>query len=112
MDEQMRLMCTMMERMMREQGMIASIDKAVDNILARVGIFEDINLTRFWKIYNEEMLKQGIDEVAKINRVSRVVAIGLQERIQDLQREHHIWVPFERALLNEYNLNDMARMTT
>ena len=53
----MRLMCTMMERMMREQGMIASIDKAVDNILARVGIFEGMNLTRFLQIYNEEMLK-------------------------------------------------------
>ena len=64
----MRLMCTMMERMMREQGMIASIDKVVDNILARVGVFEGMNLTRFLKIYmNEEMLKRGVNEVAKIN---------------------------------------------
>ena len=107
----MRLMCTMMERMMREQGMMASIDKAVDNILARVGIFEGMNLTRFLKIYNEEMLKRGVSEAAKINGFSRVATIGLQERIQELQREHHTWANFERALLNEYNLNDMSRMT-
>ena len=68
---------------MREQGMIASIDKIVDNILARVGIFEGMNLTRFMKIYNEEMLKRGADEAAKINSFSRVAAIGLQERIQE-----------------------------
>ena len=111
MEEQMRLMCTMMERMMREQGMIASIDKAVDNILARVGIFEGMNLTRFLKIYNEEMLKRGVDEASKINSFSRVCAIGLQERIQELQRENQTWTTFERALLNEYNLNDMSRMT-
>ena len=53
----MRPMCTMMERMMREQGMIASMDKAINNIIARVAIFEGMNLTRFLKIYNEEMLK-------------------------------------------------------
>ena len=74
----MRLMCTMMERMMREQGMITSIDKAVDNILARVGIFEGMNLTRFLKIYNEEMLKRGVDEALKINSFSRVAAFELQ----------------------------------
>ena len=107
----MRLMCTMMERMMREQGMMASIDKAVDNILARVGIFEGMNLTRFLKIYNEEMLKRGVSEAAKINGFSRVATIGLQERIQELQREHHTWANFERALLNKYNLNNMSRMT-
>ena len=107
----MRLMCTMMERVMREQGMMASIDKAVDNILAGVGIFEGINLTRFQKIYNEEMLKCGVDEAGKINSFSRVAAIGLQQRIQELQREHQTWATFERVLLNEYNLNDMSRMT-
>ena len=80
----MRLMCMMMERMMREQGMMASIDKAVDNILARVGIFEGINLTRYLKIYNEEMLKRGVDEAAKINSFSRVSMIGLQQRIEEL----------------------------
>ena len=52
----------MMERMMLEQGMMPSIDKAVNNILARVGIFEGMNLTRFLKIYKEEMLKRGFDE--------------------------------------------------
>ena len=77
----MRLMCTMMERMMQEQGMMASIDKAFDNILARVGIFEGMNLTIFLKTYNEEILKHGVDKVAKINSFSRIAAIGLQERI-------------------------------
>ena len=57
----MRLMYTMMERMMREQGMMANIYKAVDNILARVGNFKGMKLTRFLKIYNEEMLKRGIE---------------------------------------------------
>ena len=71
MQEQMRLMCMMMERIMREQGMMANIDKAVDNILALVGSFEGINLTRFLKIYNEEMLKRVVDEAPKINSFSR-----------------------------------------
>ena len=72
-------MCTMMERMMREQGMITSIDKAVDNILARVGIFEGMNLTRFLKIYNEEMLKWGVSDVANINSFSQVYVIGYKK---------------------------------
>ena len=105
----MRLMCTMMERMMEEQGITVSINKAFDNILAQPRIFEGMNLTIFLKIYIEEILKRGVDEVAKINSFSRVVAIGL-ERIQELQREHHTWANFERALLND-NLNDMSRMT-
>ena len=37
--------------------------------------------------------------------------IGLQESIQELQREDHTWVAFERALLEEYNLNHMSTMT-
>ena len=90
---------------------MASIDKAVDNILVRVGIFEGMNLTKFSKIYNEEMLKQGVNEAAKINRFSPVSGIGLQERIQELQRENQTWTTFERALLNQYNLNDMSWMT-
>ena len=107
----MRLMCTMMERKKREQGMIARIDKAIDNILARVGIFKCMNLSRFLKIYNEEMLKRFVDEAAKINNFRRVDEFGLQERIQELQREHHTWANFKRALLYEYNLHDMPRMT-
>ena len=53
----MGLMGMMIERMVCEQGMMAIIDKAVDNILARVGLSEGRNLTRFLKIYNEEMVK-------------------------------------------------------
>ena len=53
----MRVMCMMREQMMREQGGTASIDKVVDNILAQVGIFEAMNLTRFLNFYSEEMLK-------------------------------------------------------
>ena len=60
----------MMERMRREQGMMASIDKAINNILEHVGIFEGINLTRCLNIYNEEMIKCGADEAAKNNSVS------------------------------------------
>ena len=107
----MRLMYTMMERMMREQGMMANIYKAVDNILARVGIFKGMKLTRFLKISNEEMLKRGVDEASKINSFSRVCAIGLQERIHELQMENQTWTTFERVLLNQYNLNDMSWMT-
>ena len=44
MKEQMRRTCTMMEQMMWEQGMMASINKVVDNINARVETFEGMNL--------------------------------------------------------------------
>ena len=54
-----------------------------DNLLARVGIFEGRNLTRFLKIYNEEMLKRGVNEAAKFNSFSPVIVIRLQERIQE-----------------------------
>ena len=57
------------------------------------------------------MLKRGVDEASKINSFSRVCVIGLQERIQELQRENRTWTTFERALLNEYYLSDMSRMT-
>ena len=70
-----------------------------------------MNLTRFLKIYNEEMSKRGVDEASKINSFSQVCAIGLQESIQEKQRENQTWTTFERELLNEFNLNDMSRMT-
>ena len=73
------------------------------------------------RTYKERQVSKGFNQskyfmydpsfIAKINSFSRVAAIGLQERIQELQREHHTWATFERALLNEYNLNDMSRMT-
>ena len=75
----MRLMCTMMERIMREQGMIASNDKVVDNILTAVGIFKGMNLTRFLKIYNEEMLKWGVEEAAKLIALVESLRLGYKK---------------------------------
>ena len=75
----MRLMCTMMERMMREQGMIASIDKVVDNILARIGIFEGMNLTRFLKIYHEKCLNVVSTKLQKLIALVESLRLGYKK---------------------------------
>ena len=56
----------MMERMMEEQGITVSINKAFDNILAQPRIFEGMNLTIFLKIYIEEILKRVSMKLQKL----------------------------------------------
>ena len=46
----MRLMGMIMEEMVQEQGIMVGINKAIDNILPRLGVFEGMNLTMFLKL--------------------------------------------------------------
>ena len=56
------------------------------------------------------MQQRDVIEEKQISSFERVVAIGLQGRIREIQATQTTWVGFERALLAECMLEDASRM--
>ena len=99
------------EHMMRARDNDARLDKAIDRTIEIAGQFGGRNITDFLTIYKTEMQQRDVIEEKQISSFKRVVAIGLEGRIREIQATQTTWVGFERALLAEYMLEDTSRMT-
>ena len=99
------------EHMMRARDNDASLDKAIDRTIEIAGHFVRRNITDFLATYQTEMQQRDVIEEKQISSFKRVVVIGLQGRIREIQATQTTWVGFERALLAEYMLEDASRMT-
>ena len=99
------------EHMMRAHDNDARLDKAIDRIIDIAGQFGGRNITDFLIIYKNEMLQRDVIEEKQISNFKRVVTIGLQDHIREIQATQTTWMGFERAILAEYMLGDTSRMT-
>ena len=99
------------EHMMRARDNDARLDKAINRTVEIAGQFDGRNITDFLGTYKKEMQQRDIIEEKQISSFKRVVAIGLEGRIREIQTTQTTWVGFERALLAEYMLEDTSRMT-
>ena len=59
------------------------LEKAIDNVLEKVGLFSGRNATRFLSIYGQEMLIKNISEETKISAFNRVCTLTLQDQLAD-----------------------------
>ena len=105
------MLAAIVEHMMRARDNDARLDKAIDQIIEIAAQFGGRNITDFLTIYKIEMQQRDVIEEKQISSFKRVVAIGLEGRIREIQATQTTWVGFERALLAEYMLEDTSRMT-
>ena len=99
------------EHMMRGRDNDARLNKAIHQIIDTAGQFGGRNITNFLIIYKNEMLQRDVIEEKQISNFKRVVTIGLQDHIREIQATQTTWMGFERAILAEYMLGDTSRMT-
>ena len=109
-DEVAKLVAIVKHRM-RARDNDASLDKVINRTVEIAGQFGGRNITDFLATYKIEMQQRDVIEEKQISRLKRVMEIGLQGRIREIQATHTTWVGFERALLAEYILEDALRMT-
>ena len=107
----MTKLVAIVKHMMRARDNDARLDKAIDRTVEVVGQFSGRNITDFLAIYETEMQQRDVIEEKQISSFKRVVTIGLQCRIREIQAAQTTWMGFERALLAEYMLEDASRMT-
>ena len=99
------------EHMMRARDNDARLNKAIDRTVEIVGQFGGRNITDFLAIYKTEMQPRDVIKEKQISNFKRVVTIGLQDHIREIQATQTTWMGFERAILAEYMLGDTSRMT-
>ena len=102
---------SIVEHMMRARDNDASLDKAIDRTVEIAGQFGGRNITDFLATYKIEMQQRDVIEEKQISRLKRVMEIGLQGRIKEIQATQTTWVVFERELLDKYMLEDTSRVT-
>ena len=86
------------EHMMRARDNVASLEKAIDRAIEIAGQFGGRNIMDFLATYKTEMQQRDVVEEKQISSFKRVVAIGLQGRIREIQAAQTTWVGFERVL--------------
>ena len=69
------------------------------------------NITYFLPIDEIEMQQRDIIKEKQISSFKRVVENRLEGYIKEIQTTQTTWVEFEMALLVEYMLEDVARMS-
>ena len=73
------------EHMMRARDNDASLDKAIDRTVEIAGQFGGRNNTDFLATYKTKKQQRDVIEEKQISSFKRVVAIGLQGRIREIQ---------------------------
>ena len=90
-DEVVKLVA-IVEHMMRARDNDASLDKAIDRSVEIAGQFCGRNIMDFLATYKTEMQQCDVVEEKQISSFKRVVAIGLQGRIREIQAAQTTWV--------------------
>ena len=104
-------MMLIVEEMMRSQDNNASVEKAVDRVVALEGQFDGRNITKFLDAYRREMNQRDVSEARQISSFKRVVSNNIQRRVIELQEGKTTWSEFEKATLAEFAREDLSRMT-
>ena len=100
------MLAAIVEHMVRAHDNDARLDKAINQTIEIMGQFGGRNITDFLTIYKIEMQQRDVIEEKQISSFKRVVAIGLEGHIRQIQATQTTWVEFERARLAEYMLED------
>mgnify|MGYP000170286128 FL=1 len=104
-------MMLIVEEMMRSRDNNASVEKAVDRVVALEGQFDGRNITKFLDAYRREMNQRDVSEARQISSFKRVVSNNIQRRVIELQEGKTTWSEFEKATLAEFAREDLSRMT-
>ena len=67
-------MMLIVEEMMRSRDNNASVEKAVDRVVALEGQFDGRNITKFLDAYRREMNQRDVSEARQISSFKRVVS--------------------------------------
>jgi hypothetical protein len=73
--------------------------------------FDGTNITKFLATYRSEMQQRDVNDRSQIASFKRVVEPQICERVIEIQNAEATWVRFEKALLEQYMLDDASRMT-
>ena len=104
-------MMAIVEQLMRSRDNNASVEKAVDRIVEIEGQFDGKNITKFLDAYKREMNQRDVSKAHQITSFKRVVANNIQRRVIDLQEGKTTWSKFEKAILTEFAMEELLRMT-
>ena len=96
---------------MRSRDNDASVEKAVNRVVEVEGQFDGRNITKFLDVYKREMNQRDVSEARQISSFKRVAANNVQRRVIELQERKTTWSEFERAILAEFAMEDLSRMT-
>ena len=109
--DEVAMLVAIVEHMMRARDNDARLDKAIDRTIEIVGQFNGRDIIDFLTKYKTEMQQRDVIEEKQISSFKRVMAIGLEGRIREIQATQTTWVEFKIALLAKYMLEDTSRMT-
>ena len=104
-------MVSVVEYMLKTRDREALIDEVVDQTMEIVGQFGGKNITDFLATYRNEMQQRDVHDLKQISSFKRVVEPGIRERVIEIQKEHATWAESKKALLAEFMLEDVLRMT-
>jgi hypothetical protein len=104
-------MMVLLEQLLRGQQTMAGIEKALEGVRMKAGLFNGQNITRFIQNYEDEMSFHGVLDVMKVTSFSRACYPGIHGQIMTLQEGNTTWVEFKEALLNAFSLDDSTKVT-
>jgi hypothetical protein len=108
MEQQMMML---LEQLLQGQQTMAGLEKSLDGVRKKVGLFNGQNITRFMRIYEDEMSFHGIPDVMKVTSFSRACSSSIHGQIATFQEENTIWMAFKEAMLNAFSLDDLTKVT-
>jgi hypothetical protein len=104
-------MMVLLEQLLRGQQTMAGLEKSLDGVRTKAGLFNGQNITRFMRIYEDEMSFHGIPDVMKVTSFSRACSSSIHGQITTLQEGNTTWVAFKEAILNAFSLDDSTKVT-
>ena len=104
-------MMVLLEQLLRGQQTMAGLEKSLDGVRTKAGLFNGQNITRFMRIYEDEMSFHGIPDVMKVTSFSRACSSSIHGQITTLQEGNTTWVEFKEAILNAFSLDDSTKVT-
>jgi hypothetical protein len=90
---------------------MAGLEKCLDGVRTKAGLFNGQNIPRFMRIYEDEMSFHGIPDVMKVTSFSRACSSSIHGQITTLQEGNTNWVAFKEAILNAFSLDDSTKVT-
>ena len=86
--------------------------QALHGVRENVGMFNGTNISKYLKVYYNEMEVLGVNDVSIISNFYKVSEMDIRTRIRELQSLHClVWDDFKQAILTEYSSEDFSKAT-